>query len=144
MVTCTDTSFLFAIYADDTHTPRATDWIRTQRAALTVTAFNELELANALRFAEWRRAVSPGDAERFLKDYDADRLAGRIVLRECNLAAVIDEARRLSVVHTIAGGHRTFDILHVAAAIVIGADRFLTFDGNQKRLATAAGLDVPL
>ena len=36
------------------------------------------------------------------------------------------------------------DILHVATAIELGAKEFLTFDGNQKKLAEAEGLVVPL
>lgn len=61
----------------------------------------------------------------------------------CNLAAVIDDAKRISAAHTLSGGHRSFDILHVAAAARLGAQRFLTFDRNQKRLAEAEGLAVP-
>ena len=36
--------------------------------------------------------------------------------------------------------HRALDILHVAAAVHLGADEFLTFDFNQRKLALAAGL----
>jgi predicted nucleic acid-binding protein len=57
---------------------------------------------------------------------------------------VMEEGRRLSARHTLEGRHRAFDILHVAAARVIGAATFLTFDGNQKRLAEAEGLVVSL
>jgi predicted nucleic acid-binding protein len=32
----------------------------------------------------------------------------------------------------VTGGHRAFDILHVAAAVYLGADEFLTFDSNQR------------
>ncbi len=55
-----------------------------------------------------------------------------------------DEAMRLSAAYTLSGGHRGFDILHTAAAIVLEAEQFLTFDENQKRLATAEGLVVPI
>jgi predicted nucleic acid-binding protein len=59
------------------------------------------------------------------------------------LAVVIDEAKRLSATHTLTGGHRGFDMLHVAAALQLKARHFLTFDANQKRLAEAEGLIVP-
>ena len=144
MVTCVDTSFLFALYGNDVHSPRAMEWLLSQHRPLTVTALNEFELANALRFAERRGAIGPGDAARFWAEFEADRAAGRISLVECNLATVIGEGRRLSALPTLDGGHRSFDILHVAAARVIGGERFLTFDGNQKRLAGAEGLVVPL
>jgi hypothetical protein len=40
------------------------------------------------------------------------------------------------------GGHRAFAILHVAAALHLGASEFLTFDTNQRKLATTAGLKL--
>jgi predicted nucleic acid-binding protein len=67
-----------------------------------------------------------------------------LVVETCNLADVLDEAKRLSAIHTVKGGHRGFDILHVAAALKLGATEFLTFDENQKRLAESEGLRVPL
>ena len=46
--------------------------------------------------------------------------------------------------HTVTGGHRGFDILHVATARLLRATEFLTFDANQKMLAGAEGLAVPI
>jgi predicted nucleic acid-binding protein len=45
------------------------------------------------------------------------------------------------MISTATGAHRAFDILHVAAAVHLGADEFLTFDSNQRKLALAAGLN---
>ena len=70
--------------------------------------------------------------------------AGRLLHEELNLADVLAEAGRISEAHTPAGGRRGFDILHVAAAKKIGATDFLTFDQNQRKLARAVGLKVPL
>lgn len=142
MVICCDTSFLFSLYGNDVHTPRAIQWIGGQKSALTLTAFNRFELSNALRFAEFRQAIGPGNAAAFLSQFEADVTAGRVVIATVNLASVLAAASRLSELHTLTHGHRGFDILHVAAAIELGADVFLTFDQNQTRLAAAAGLKV--
>jgi predicted nucleic acid-binding protein len=40
-------------------------------------------------------------------------------------------------------GGRTFDVLHVACALVLGARQFVTFDTKQSLVACQAGLDVP-
>jgi len=101
-------------------------------------------LSNALRFAEFRKAIAPGESALFLAQFEADKASGRIRIQVCNLAEVVEEARRLSATHTLAGGHRGFDILHVAAALLMNATRILTFDENQKRLAKAERLVVPL
>jgi predicted nucleic acid-binding protein len=144
MVTCADTSFLFSLYGNDAHTPRAVAWMKSQRHALTLTALSEYELGNALRFSEFRKGIAPGEAALFWAQFEADRASGRIQIRVCNLADVVDEAKRLSATHTLTGGHRGFDILHVATALIVGAKQLLTFDGNQKKLAEAEGLVVPL
>jgi predicted nucleic acid-binding protein len=144
MVTCADTSVLFSLYANDAHTPRLMAWLAAHPVPVIVTPFTEFELHNALRFAEFRGAIAAGEAASFWSQFEEDCEAGRIVRRICNLATVLDEAMRLSAAHTISQGHRSFDILHAAAARVLGADQFLTFDHNQRRLATAEGLRVPL
>ena len=118
--------------------------MKTKKTALTLTALTEYELANALRFAEFRQGLAPGAAAQFQAQFDADRSSHRLIVKICNLADVVDEAKRLSATHTVTGGHRGFDILHVAAALVLPAKQFLTFDGNQKKLAEAEGLVVPL
>lgn len=144
MVTCADTSFLFSLYGNDGNTKRAVAWVKSHRRVLTLTTLNEYELGNALRFAEFRKAVAPGDAALFWAEYEADRSSGRLKIHVCNLADVVEESKRLSVTHTLTGGHRGFDILHVAASIRLKAKQLLTFDGNQKKLAEAEGLVVPL
>lgn len=144
MVICADTSFLFSLYGNDVHTPRALAWVKSHRALITLSVLNEYELGNALRFAEFRGAIAPGEVALFWAQFEADRDGGRLAVKVCNLADVMDEAKRLSATHTLAGGHRGFDILHVAGALQMGAKQFLTFDGNQKKLAKAEGLRVPV
>lgn len=144
MVACADTSFLFSVYGNDAHTPRALEWIKRSKSALTLTSLAEYELGNALRFAEFRKAIGTGEAALFWAQFESDRASGRLRIQVCNLADVVDEAKRLSATHTLTGGHRGFDVLQVAAALVMKATHLLSFDGNQKRLAEAEGLIVPL
>ncbi len=53
-------------------------------------------------------------------------------------------AERMSDEHTVSQGHRLIDILHVATALHLGSEEFLTFDANQIKLARAEGLRVSL
>lgn len=144
MVTSADTSFLFSLYGNDVNTPRAVAWMKSKRTALTLTSLAEYELGNALRFAEFRESIAPGEAALFWAQFEADKASGRIQIHLCNLADVIEEAKRLSATHTLTGGHRGFDILHIASSLNMKAKRFLTFDKNQKKLAEAEGLITPL
>jgi predicted nucleic acid-binding protein len=139
-VLCCDTSFLFALYGNDAHTASAIGEVQRLGTAVTISPLNEYEYYNAIYFAAFRRLFVPRQASAFLAAFAADLAAGNLHLPICNLALVLIEAKRLSSSHTQTAGHRSFDILHVAAAIRFGATEFLTFDANQRRLAKAEGL----
>lgn len=144
MVISADTSFLFSLYGNDCNTPPAVAWCALNNRAIVISAFNRFELGNALRFAECRSLLETGEAARHLQLFQNAIADGRIIAKTCNLADVLAEATRLSSRHTLTGGHRGFDILHVAAAKIIGATHFLTFDTNQRKLAENEGLIVPI
>jgi hypothetical protein len=61
-----------------------------------------------------------------------------------DMTAVLTIAESLSKTRTHTGGHRSFDILHIAAALQLEVEAFLSFDGNQNTLAAAEGLATPL
>ncbi len=142
LVVCVDTSFLFSPYGNDVNTPVALVETGRLGGPLALTALNGFELENALRPAEFRRALAPGKAAAHLADYEGDKAAGQLVFPPCDLAAVLAEARRPSAAHTRTGGHRAFGVLHVAAAVHLGAGGFRSFDANQRALAAAMGLTV--
>ena len=141
-VIVTDTSFLFSLFGTDAHTAVAQNWARRTNQPITVTALNGYEFANAVRFAAFRKAISKTDALTSLAAFEADLKLGMLQLVPCDLALVVKEASRLSELHTIIGGHRSFDILHVAAGRVLKATAILTFDLNQRKLAGTANLTV--
>ena len=143
-MTCCDTSFLFALYGSDSLTARAVKFAMSFDEAVFLSRFNLFEYENALRLAEFRKLISAGQRLEYFSMFHEALSAGRLVHEEANLADVLAEAGRISEAHTPAGGHRGFDILHVAAAKKIGATSFLTFDQNQRRLARSVGLKVPL
>ena len=58
------------------------------------------------------------------------------------LVSVFIHAIEVSKKHSAGIGSRSLDILHVASALSINADRFLTFDGRQTKLAALAGLKI--
>ena len=82
------------------------------------------------------------DAQIALRRLDTDLVAGVVVLATCNFQDVFRRAGEISSRRTIPGGHRSFDIIHVATALHLGAREFLTFDANQRALATSEKLAV--
>lgn len=138
----TDTSFLFSLFGRDAHTATAQGWAQRSKQPIAVTALNRYEFANSIRFATFRKVISPRDAQASLAAFEADLKRGLLQLTACDLGEVVAEADHLSELHAVAGWHRSFDILHVAAARVLKATRFLTFDLNQRKLAGALRLTV--
>lgn len=144
MVIACDTSFLFSLYGSDVHSPQAVAWAAQNTRVLFLNGLTHYEFGNALRFSEYRKAIPAGLAAQYWSGFELAVAQGRLVVATSNLADVVDEAKRISSLRTLTGGHRGFDILHVASALKLKATHFLTFDGNQKKLAEAEGLVVPV
>jgi hypothetical protein len=135
-----DTSFLFALYGQDAHTAVARACVSRLGSSLSLTILQRYELGNGVRFAAFRRAIPAEDAASILTAFESDLRTGFLAMVACDLEEVVMEAQRLSAIHTLEGGHRSLDILHVAGARVVRAAECLTFNTNQCRLAKAAGL----
>lgn len=137
-----DTSFLFSLYGNDAHTPAAQDWVRQHPLPIAVSVLARYEFQNAVRFAAFRHVISQADAQSSLAAFGSDLQDGHLQPATCDLVSLIGDATRLSELHTASGGHRSFDILHVATARHLKATMFLSFDANQRRLAAAVRLNV--
>jgi predicted nucleic acid-binding protein len=139
---CCDTSFLISVYGKDGFTRQAEIELRRLRSVLSISVLNEFELENSVRLAVFRKVMSASQANSIFTDFATDLRVGKLGLATCNLTMVLTEAKRLAITHTLMGGHRAFDILHVAAALHLGASEFLSFDANQRKLAKAEGLKI--
>jgi len=139
---CCDTSFLVSLYGQDIHTPRAEAALRKLNNPLQVSPLNEFEFGNALQLLVFRKLTRPPEAAAIAALFQADIAEGRVVSNPCNLASAIVEAKRITAFRTASGGHRAFDVLHVAAALQMEATLFLSFDANQRKLAEKEGLAV--
>lgn len=143
-----DTSFLCAFYVKQSNSPSAAAYAATMREPLQVTAFLVYEFRQSLRFQTWRHAsnpregIAPADAQAALRQFETDLANGVAVLMPCSFQEVFRLAEDLSKQHTAANGHRSFDVLHVATALHLGAKQFLTFDGKQRKLAIGEKLTV--
>lgn len=138
-----DTGFICSLHAPDAHTPRVLTRMKKQRQPLMFTGWHRLEFRNAMRLRVFRGEITGEQRELSIQTMLSDLAAEVFVFAEPNWPAVLMEAERLSVMHSETLGTRSFDLLHVAAALVLGAREFLTFDLRQLQMAEAAGLRVP-
>ncbi len=137
-----DTSFLFSLYVQQSHSAAAAQHMAEMGEAVLVTSLSRFELCNAIRLSVFRKLLDRRLATEDLKLIARDIGKGVLVLTPCDWAAVHEQAERLSVEFTIAKGHRGMDLLHVASALTLGATDFLTFDQKQAQLAAGTGLVV--
>lgn len=137
-----DTSFLFSLYAQDANSAEARRLGEARQASFAWTAFGRYELHNAFRLSAFRRDLSPEECGLALRNVADDARSGLLVEAPVAWRALFEEAETLSAAHTIAQGLRALDLLHVAAARVLGTTRFYTFDRRQAAFARLIGLKV--
>ena len=116
--------------------------MRTAQEPIAITALNRFEFSNALRFTAFRKSATSRETLTAIAAFEADIKAENLQFMAVDWAAVIEEANQLSSLHTVTGGHRSFDILNVASAKILAAKIFLTFDLNQRKLAKAVKLEI--
>lgn len=145
-----DTSLLCPLYREQENS-RDADRLMSREpgpvalSSLVIFEFRQSARLQAFRFSKDRsQGFSKAEALRMLEALQANIREGCFTIAPVeDWAGVFSIAEELSAQHTMEGGHRSFDVLHVATALRLKARRFLTFDARQAALAKAAGLEVP-
>ena len=99
------------------------------------------EFLNALRLKVFWNELTDQTADELLSLFDDRLLRGQYAVVEIDANRRISDFRQLTS-HSSTLGCRTLDVLHVATALQLGPDRFITFDDRQRMLAAASGLTV--
>ena len=136
-----DTSFVVSLYSSDVNFDTAARVMEASTGDRLITTLGELEVVNALSLRVFRKEVSAIQARASLDDFEKDVRDGVLQLRPLPEQA-FDRARQLSRQTTPRLGTRTADVLHVAAALELGADALFSFDKQQRKLARALRLKL--
>jgi predicted nucleic acid-binding protein len=140
-----DTSVIVTLYIREEFSRETADWIKQNDEALPLTPFHDLEFTNAIRLKQFRREINPEDAGYVFEKLREHEKRGVYYRPQINWTDVFNRSLHLSNTHTENIGSRSLDVIHVALALSIGANRMLTFDDRQSQLASAAGIriDIP-
>jgi predicted nucleic acid-binding protein len=136
-----DTGALVKLYIVE----RGSDFVQNiarRTGAIGINPLQETELRNAILAAEGRRTVSREAARRSLDNFEEDLQNGVFIRESPEWAWVYRRADILARQYTPRFLCRTLDILHIAAAELSGAERIVTGDQRQQKLAKATGLKV--
>ena len=136
-----DSSFLVSLYSADTNWSTATRAMQASTGECVVSTLGELEVVNAFGLRVFRKEVSAVQAQLSVIDFEKDLRDGILQLRGLS-DSIFERARQLSRETTAKLGTRTADLLHVAAALELGADFLYSFDLQQRKLAHAVRLKL--
>ena len=147
-----DTSFLVKLLSEEPGSTKAVaEYRRLLRPRLCYLPLHALEIENAIRHRAFhQRRVRPS-AQRAQINRERDAALARVfqyVKRgafseiSLDMDSACSRARRLSSSYTDRFGARAIDLLHVACALLLESDLFLTSDQRQANLARAEGLRV--
>lgn len=145
---CADTSFLCALYRQQTNSEAAIAALEGIGAPVIISPIQAFEFRQSVRFQVFLRSRDAGkgyletEGLRMLAQFEADTESGVLIVGGCNWTEIAAEAERLSERHTQRSGARAFDLLHIATALHWQATAFLSFDALQREIAAAEGLNV--
>jgi len=146
-----DTNFFTRLYLPLPESQGADRLLESARQgpAIPVTWLHRMELVNAFELSVWlgrqggHRAVSPQQAAiafaTFREDLEAKTYLAPATVDTTRLETWFEETAGR---HTAKYGFRTYDILHVVSARILGCDFFFSFDQKARKLAELEGMAV--
>jgi predicted nucleic acid-binding protein len=136
-----DSSFLVSLHFRDANTPSALALVRSASEPLLISSLVELETVNAFCRRVFRKQMTITNMQNAVRDLEKDIQSGVLQLQALPHAA-FTRGKVLAQTLTPSLGIRSADLLHLAAALELGATTFYTFDERQHKAAQAAGLAV--
>jgi len=137
-----DTGFVATLYKEESTSARAVALMAKQTASIRLSQLGELEFRNALHLAVFRGELSASDASLKKRLFLDDIAHGIFTILPVPASTLFAKSAELADRHSARLGTRSLDLMHVAAALLLKADTFLSFDDRQRKAAKAEGLKV--
>src|SRR5436190_14692354 len=137
-----DSAVIVKLYVQEITSPDAIGLVGAYAPPYMLTQWQALEVKNAIRLKAFRAEITAAEMNQSIAAFEQDMATGRWQRPAYTAAAVEQKANELSAGHSAVLGCRTLDVIHVAAALVLGAKEFVTFDGRQGALAIQVGVTV--
>ncbi len=137
-----DTSVIVKLYIKEEYSQDVSTWVKENDEAIPLTRLHELELINALHLKQFRNEITKDEIILILSRLEKHEERGIYYRPPVDWSLVFTHAIDISKKHSANIGSRSLDILHVASALSIKSDRFLTLDDRQTKLAALFGLKI--
>ena len=142
MVAYADTGFLVSLYLEESTSKAADAALGKNRQPLPLTPLGLLEFRNALNRAVHQQRITTAERDALWQDVETDIVGGFLVETSVASADLHAKARELSDRYTPTVGTHSLDLLHVAAALLLDAKTFFSFDERQRESASGEGFEV--
>lgn len=134
-----DTSAFLKLYVREAGSEAVQSLVQSQSHPLPVHDLLEMELTNALRLKVFWEELPREASDEQIRLFQERKRRGLYFTPEIHRADQLKLFMQLAE-KTSEIGCRTMDILHVATALILEADAFVSFDSRQCQLAEASGL----
>lgn len=142
MTTYIDTGILLKAYILEPDSAAATKLVESAGSEIIYSHLHELEMINALQLKRYRNEITSRQLAASLGLIESDRIEGRLFRPRYDLARTFSRAIELAIRHSAKYATRSLDLLHVAVALEIGCDAFISLDRRQRRAALGEKLTV--
>ena len=137
-----DTGFVITLYKEEATSARAAALMAKQTASVRLSQLGELEFRNALHLAVFRCELTAGDAALKKRLFLEDVAKGIFTITPVPASELFAKSFELADRHSARLGTRSLDLMHVAAALLLKAETFLSFDERQRKTAKSERLKV--
>lgn len=137
-----DTGFIVSLYKEESTSADANSVMGNTEPPVLISDLSVLEFRNAMNLAVFRNEINDDARVLILERFASDQEAGVFQTLPIPSSELYPTSARLSDTHSSTLGTRSLDLMHLAAALTLGADTFLSFDSRQRAAAQAEGLDV--
>ncbi len=136
-----ETSALLKLYIREAGSEFVQTQVFAQDHPLPVWDLQHAEVTNALRLKVFWGDLESQLADELIALFNERLSKGQYFTPDLDRDRLMRDFRELSR-RTPETGCRTLDILHVACALQLDPERFLSYDDRQRALAAAVGLSV--
>lgn len=135
-----DTGFVVTLYKLEITSERAAALMAKQTQSVCMSQLGEVEFTNALQLAVFRKKLTPREAILKKRLFQEDVANGIFTIVPVPVATLFTKTTELADRHSARLGTRSLDLMHIAAALLLGAETFFSFDERQLKAAKAEGL----
>lgn len=137
-----ESSVLTSLVMRDFNSAKALQLTEKQESPLLFNVLLKLEVCNAIRFKVAAGELDEVAAAESGRKVEEMEKSGMWLVVEPEWERAFQRSVGFSKAHTAKLRTRSIDILHVAAAVELGATEFWSFDKRQRELAAAVGLSL--